>query len=97
MGHARALAGLPDQPSQIETCEKVIAAGLSVRDTEQLVKRLTSPAPPPAVKEEKEKQNIDPNTRAAIEQMSMSLGTKVKLHPAVGKIGAVRDPVLLAR
>ena len=87
MGHARALAGLPDQPSQIETCEKVIAAGLSVRDTEQLVKRLTSPVPPPAVKEEKEKQNIDPNTRAAIEQMSMSLGTKVKLHPRSEKSG----------
>src|SRR6185437_10334356 len=58
--------------------ENLIAGTISMRDTEQLVKRLTSPAPPPAAKEEKEKQNIDPNTRAAIEQMSMSLGTKVK-------------------
>jgi ParB family chromosome partitioning protein len=87
MGHARALAGLPDQPSQIETCEKVVAAGLSVRDTEQLVKRLTSPVPAPAIKEGKEKQSIDPNTRAAIEQMSMSLGTKVKIHPRSEKSG----------
>jgi len=87
MGHARALAGLPDQPSQIETCEKVVAAGLSVRDTEQLVKRLTSSAPVPAAKQEKEKQSVDPNTRAAIEQMSMSLGTKVKIHPRSEKSG----------
>ncbi len=89
MGHARALAGLPDQPSQIETCEKVVAAGLSVRDTEQLVKRLTSSAPAPAAKQEKEKQSVDPNTRAAIEQMSMSLGTKVKIHPRSEKSGRV--------
>jgi ParB family chromosome partitioning protein len=87
MGHARALAGLPDQPSQIETCEKVVAAGLSVRDTEQLVKRLTSPPPAPEAKDAKEKQSIDPNTRAAIEQMSMSLGTKVKIHPRSEKSG----------
>ena len=87
MGHARALAGLPDQPSQIETCEKIVAAGLSVRDTEQLVKRLTSSAPSPAAKQEKEKQSVDPNTRAAIEQMSMSLGTKVKIHPRSEKSG----------
>jgi ParB family transcriptional regulator, chromosome partitioning protein len=87
MGHARALAGLPDQPSQIETCEKVVAAGLSVRDTEQLVKRLTSSAAVPAAKQEKEKQSVDPNTRAAIEQMSMSLGTKVKIHPRSEKSG----------
>src|SRR6185312_136924 len=87
MGHARALAGLPDQPSQIETCEKVVAAGLSVRDTEQLVKRLTSPALEPIAKQEKEKQSVDPNTRAAIEQMSMSLGTKVKIHPRSEKSG----------
>lgn len=87
MGHARALAGLPDQPSQIETCEKVVAAGMSVRDTEQLVKRLTSPAPEPSAKDEKGKQVIDPNTRAAIEQMSMSLGTKVKIHPRSEKSG----------
>jgi ParB family chromosome partitioning protein len=87
MGHARALAGLPDQPSQIETCEKVVAAGLSVRDTEQLVKRLTSPVPGPIAKQEKEKQSVDPNTRAAIEQMSMSLGTKVKIHPRSEKSG----------
>lgn len=36
-GHARALLGLPDAPSQIAACQRVIEEGLSVRQTEALV------------------------------------------------------------
>lgn len=36
-GHARALLGLPDAPSQIAACQRVIDEALSVRQTEALV------------------------------------------------------------
>src|SRR5687768_4904620 len=42
MGHARALLGLADAASQRHAARDVIARGLSVRDTEALVKRLTN-------------------------------------------------------
>lgn len=36
-GHARALLGLPDAESQEELCDRIIAEGLSVRSTEEIV------------------------------------------------------------
>jgi ParB family chromosome partitioning protein len=45
MGHARALVALPAEADQRRIAREVITRGLSVRDTEALVKRTTS-APP---------------------------------------------------
>ena len=42
MGHARALLALPDAAAQRHAAREVISRGLSVRDTEALVKRLAS-------------------------------------------------------
>jgi ParB family transcriptional regulator, chromosome partitioning protein len=39
MGHARALLGLPDEAAQRQVGREVIAHGLSVRETEALVKK----------------------------------------------------------
>jgi ParB family chromosome partitioning protein len=44
-GHARALLGLPDHDSQRGACQRVIAEGLSVRQTEALVSS-GEPTPP---------------------------------------------------
>jgi ParB family chromosome partitioning protein len=44
-GHARALLGLPDAESQERIAAKVVAEGLSVRSTEELVATNDSPAP----------------------------------------------------
>jgi ParB family chromosome partitioning protein len=87
MGHARALLGLDEHGAQEQACKQVIAKDLSVRETEQLVKRLAAgPAtqiePPP-----KTERVIDPNTRAAIEEMAMNLGTKVRIVPRSEKSG----------
>jgi len=59
MGHARALLGLADAAAQLAAARKVAANGLSVRETERLVKRLVKggesgktsgkPAPDPDV------------------------------------------------
>jgi ParB family chromosome partitioning protein len=73
MGHARALLGLPDDTAQLRIGRDVVARGLSVRETEALVKRTV--APPPA----KEDQQKDVHTRAAEERLRFALGTRVRI------------------
>ena len=81
-GHARALLALPDASTQRHGAREVIARGLSVRETEALVKRLALPAKPagPSAKDKK-----DVHTRAAEDRMRFALGTKV--HIARRKTG----------
>jgi ParB family chromosome partitioning protein len=87
MGHARALLGLEDAGAQQQACKQVIAKDLSVRETEQLVKRLAH-APQNTIPEQpKPAKVLDPNTRAAIEEMAMSLGTKVRIVSRSEKSG----------
>ena len=44
-GHARALAGLSDPAQQAEALSQVVSGGLSVRQTEELVRRAGSRVP----------------------------------------------------
>jgi ParB family transcriptional regulator, chromosome partitioning protein len=73
-GHARALLALPDDVAQRRLARAVISGGLSVRETEALVRRETTPAQPapPAPK-------VDPNTRAAEDRLKLALGTHVRI------------------
>lgn len=77
MGHARALLSLPDDASQRRVGRDVIARGLSVRDTEALVKRELEAKP--SDKPASEPPRIDPNTRAAEDQLKLALGTRVRI------------------
>lgn len=54
MGHAKAIASLESEKQQISALKKVIKGNLSVRDTEELVRRMTLKAPKsaPVVEEE---------------------------------------------
>lgn len=73
-GHARALAGLPG-PQQAGLLEAVIARDLSVRQTEELARRLREPKPaagPSAVA-------ADPDVERVEEDLRRALGTKVSL------------------
>jgi ParB family chromosome partitioning protein len=74
MGHARALLSLDSSAAQRQLAREIVAKGLSVRETEALVKRHGAPAdaPKPAPKK-------DPNTRAAEEQLRLALGTRVEI------------------
>jgi ParB family transcriptional regulator, chromosome partitioning protein len=76
MGHARAILGLPTAEQQIEVAEKAAAQGLSVRQVEALVQVLTSDRTRTGDKKEK---TLDPNVRAAIEEMERALGTRVRI------------------
>jgi ParB family chromosome partitioning protein len=77
-GHARALVNITDDAEQASACQEVFAKRLSVRETEALVKRLTREKKPEA---EKAEPKVDPNVRAALDEMAMALGTKVHLTP----------------
>ncbi len=77
-GHARCLLGLPAE-LQREVAEKTVAQGLSVRQVERLTQKMTQtreakpPDPEPP---------LDPNVKAAIEELERVLGTRVRI---VGK------------
>lgn len=74
MGHARALLSLPDDAAQRRVAREIVSRGLSVRDTEAIVRRETSPAPVAV-----EAPRVDPNTRAAEDQLKLALGTRVRI------------------
>ena len=77
MGHARALLAIVDAADQRHAAREVIARGLSVRDTEALVKRLNSPSSTPKAKSEPARPDV--HTRAAEDRMRFALGTKVRI------------------
>src|SRR5581483_11503824 len=85
MGHGRALLNITNERQQIAACDQIIARQLSVRQAETLVKTLGSPEQAP--KAQREERPIDPNIRAAIEEMSAALGTKVRLTPRSATAG----------
>ena len=76
MGHARAIVALTTEDAQRRLARDVVSRGLSVRETEALVKTdlaRKEPQKPPAAKTK------DVHTRAAEEQLRLSLGTPVEI------------------
>ena len=76
-GHARALLGLSDDQVMVEAMKLVINRGLSVRQTEELVRRLNTPAPEP---EPDDDLSNSPETKAIEDRLRERLGTKVTLY-----------------
>ncbi len=78
MGHARALLGLAQRRQQVEVGQLVARKGLSVRDTEALVRRLSNPegaANAPATAK-------DPNVAALEARLADTLGASVVIEQA---------------
>ncbi|MBW2065226.1 MAG: ParB/RepB/Spo0J family partition protein [Deltaproteobacteria bacterium] len=76
MGHARALAGIEDSGQQERVRDLVIRKALSVRQTEELIKRIHRTSAPKTKKE----REIDSYLRALEEDLKRSLGTKVEIR-----------------
>jgi ParB family chromosome partitioning protein len=74
-GHARALLGLPDAAARLRAYAEVTARALSVRQTEELVRRLRA-APPPT----RAPRRPDPDLSAIEERLRAALGTQVRLE-----------------
>lgn len=75
MGHAKAILALPSVELQRQVAEKAASQGLSVRQVERLVQRMT------ASREAKPVTDVvqDPNVLAAVREMERVLGTKVRV------------------
>ena len=74
MGHARALLGLAEGDAQRRAAREVVAAGLSVRETEALVKKLANPPSRPGAT-----AAVDVHTQAAQDRLRVVLGTRVRI------------------
>jgi ParB family chromosome partitioning protein len=81
MGHARALLGLRGT-IQVDTAQQVVRQGLSVRETERLIRRLQAGE---ADASERSKPEPDPNIRRLQDDLAERLGARVAIqHGAKG-------------
>lgn len=87
MGHARALLGLPEGEMQVAAAKQVASAGLSVRDTEKLVRRLLKPAETRT--RSRAEEQLDAALRTIEERLRKVTGTKVNIHKGRGQTGRV--------
>ncbi|KEQ52571.1 Chromosome partitioning protein ParB [Sphingobium chlorophenolicum] len=85
MGHARALIGAPDCENLARTVE---ARGLSVRDTEQLVRRTRKGDDAPSRRQAAPREN-DPDIAALEQHLADILGVKVAIDYGQGGGGAL--------
>lgn len=73
-GHARALLSLPSANSQSAALRAILDSGLNVRQTEQLVQRLSGERPQPRVAPQRPAEEVSLEN-----QLRESLGTRVTL------------------
>ena len=79
MGHARALLSL-DEDLQVQAAREVVRKGLSVRETENLVRRLQQ------AKKHKGRRRVDPDILRLQNRRGEALGARVSIqHRASGK------------
>ncbi len=78
MGHARAILGLKSQEEQLELYKKILARGLSVRQTEALVRETKTETPPVRTPKSVYIRNIE-------EKLKQHLQTKVSILSKKGK------------
>jgi ParB family chromosome partitioning protein len=91
-GHARALLGLPSAADMVAALEAVTARAMSVRQTEELVRRWADRRPdstPNGADPQRERTRDDPNLRRVITGFERALGAKVGLKPAKGGGGTL--------
>jgi ParB family transcriptional regulator, chromosome partitioning protein len=87
MGHARALLGLTQRRQQVEVGTLVAKKGLSVRDTENMVRALLARASGGSAS--KEAKPLDPNVQRLQEELSEKLGAVVQIQHSAGGKGKV--------
>jgi len=85
MGHARALLALSGARSQADAAREVVERGLSVRETEALVKRLQS-GTSKKTGNNQQGGRLDPDIRRLQDDLGSRLGAKVAIqHSAKGR------------
>jgi ParB family transcriptional regulator, chromosome partitioning protein len=84
MGHARALLSLEQRRKQIEVASLVAKKGLSVRETEALVRRLQAPATQGTGRDGTAR---DPNVHKLEQDLAEKLGARVAIQHGTGGKG----------
>jgi len=84
MGHARALLALEQRRRQVEVATLVVKKGLSVRETEALVRRLSAPA---GAATAAEASTRDPNVTRLEQDLAEKLGARVAIQQGSGGKG----------
>jgi len=84
MGHARALLALTERRQQTEVALLVARKGLSVRETEALVRRLQAP---PGAATHDSVDGRDPNVTRLEQELAEKLGARVAIQPGRGGRG----------
>jgi ParB family chromosome partitioning protein len=88
MGHARALLALTQRRHQIEVAQLVAKKGLSVRETEALVRSMLAKQSG-TVAEPREGKALDPNVQRLQDELSEKLGARVEIQHATSGKGKV--------
>jgi len=77
MGHARALLSIKEE-QQFDVAKRVVQKSLSVRQTEELVKRVLNPKP-------KKSTSVDPHIEALMQSLSKKLDSKTEIKQSNDK------------
>jgi ParB family transcriptional regulator, chromosome partitioning protein len=78
-GHARALLGIENPGIRMKLARRCSNGGLTVRQLERYSTKKRGSTPPPS------EEILDPNTRAAIEELQRVLGTRILLRKKTKK------------
>jgi len=78
MGHARALLALDDEKQMLQLQSRIVASGLSVRETEALIKAGKSSS---AAVDQKTAKTKDPEMEHLAAELQRALGTQVRITP----------------
>ena len=84
-GHAKVLLMLDAPDAILSAVQRIRAASLSVRQTEELVHRMLAPQDGAASAEPARKRVVDPNVHAAEEELQRALGARVTIRDKKGK------------
>ncbi|GIG64396.1 ParB/RepB/Spo0J family partition protein [Phytomonospora endophytica] len=79
-GHARALLGLPTPDSQENVAKRIVAEGLSVRSTEELVQDMTSAAEPVENAPKRKSKVHAPGVQELSNRLADHFDTRVKVN-----------------
>lgn len=80
-GHGRALLAVTDSAVRLELAKKAAKGGMTVRQVERMATRAPRPAPVPT------SRSVDPNTKAALEEIQRRFGTRVLIQRRQGGSG----------
>ena len=87
MGHARTLLALVNRRQQAEVGSLVARNGLSVRETEALVRKMLQPPGSGGSRDAAARQSLDPNVGRLQDELSDKLGAKVLIQQGSGGKG----------